>query len=410
MPSENKKIKEQLPITDNTDFWYSTPSIDATMTVTGVKNIIESGLTIDRQDLIDKFITLDDFLLSKYKDCRSAVRKAVVSYDVSMLDNPDQVLDDLKTYISPVLTNEILKHFMDASFRGFALAEIFWEIKGNKAIPASLKPIQPRSIEFDDNSTTPQLYDSDANVLTPIPPDKTIQVLSPIVFENKVLSLVEGLSLLLLVKYYAQLKDFPRFMEVCSVPARIGTLEAGASKEDVSILKTALKSVGSDMAAVITGLSKIEFMQPKSNDPKVFTEAIKIVNEAIARVTVGQTGTSEGGSKASQASLRVLNGVREDTLADYLDDISTAINRDLIEPFCRFNYNLKAIPKFQLLVPAANTDKIEQDVKLKGLGVQFKKSYIARRYDIDEDDFEMVESTPVTSFNSEMLKKKAKFS
>jgi phage gp29-like protein len=151
-------------------------------------------------------------------------------------------------------------------------------------------------------------------------------------------------------------------------------------------------------------------MQPKSTDPKVYTEAIRIVNEAIGRVTVGQTGTSEGGSQSSYASLRVLNGVREDTLADYLDDIATAINRDLIEPFCRFNYNLKAIPKLQLLIPAANTDKIEQDTKLKNLGVQFKKQYIAKRYDIDEDDFDMVEPTIAPSFNSEKLKKKARYS
>lgn len=410
MPSDNKITMKDLKVVDNTTYWYASPSIDATMTVSGVKQIIENGTTINRQDLIDKFITLDDYLLSKYKDCRSAVRKAVLSYDVSMLDNPDQILDDLKMYISPLLTNEALKHFIDAPFRGFSISEIIWEIIGGKAIPTALKPIPPRSIEFDDNSTTPQLYDYGTDALTEIPPNKTIQVMSPVVFENKVLSLVEGVSLLLLAKYYAQLKDFPRFMEVCGIPARIGTLDAGASSDDISLLKTALRSVGSDMAAVITGLSKIDFMQPKSTDPKVYTEAIRIVNEAIGRVTVGQTGTSEGGSQSSYASLRVLNGVREDTLADYLDDIATAINRDLIEPFCRFNYNLKATPKLQLLIPAANTDKIEQDTKLKGLGVQFKKQYIAKRYDIDEDDFDMVEPTIAPSFNSEKLKKKARYS
>jgi hypothetical protein len=195
---------------------------------------------------------------------------------------------------------------------------------------------------------------------------------------------------------------------------RLGTYEANTSDEDINKLFEALKSLGSNGVGVIGGLTKIELLQPKNNSPEPFEKIIQHCNAEISKAITGQSGTSEGGDKTSYASMRILNGVREDIAHSSLEIISNAVNEQLIKPLVSFNFDTTNYPTLELVLP----DNVEQllaiDQKFKNLGINFTKEYFTKRYNLDDSDFDIAETNQL--FNNllendkqiqALLKKKA---
>jgi len=392
-----------------------------------IRFAIQNGNNLMLQDAIDTLISADGHFSGKISDRLSILKKAELKFSPHSDSKKDQEINDfVKENLTEILDKKILKHLLNAIFRRFSVAEIKWTLKDNKYRIEKLKELQPRSFEFtkylDPESTEENrlvIYDFENDIATEIPENKTIQTFASIKFENKILSISEVVAILIVIKYYALQKDWPRFNELFGLPMLLGTYEQGANERDIQNLFNAIKSLGSNAAGVVGGLTKIDTIQPSNNSPEPFERIINMCNQEISKAITGQAGTSGSGQESSYASMKILNGIREDIAQESLDLVSQAVNDYLIKPLVDFNFGTGQYPKFELVLPVNVNELLDVDTKFKNLGIKFTKQYFIKRYNLNEEDFELIEQNNDQNFLNrllendpelqEMLKKKANF-
>lgn len=114
----------------------------------------------------------------------------------------------------------------------------------------------------------------------------------------------------------------------------------------------------------------------------------KSLQERIQRAILGQTLTSGTQGVGSQALGTVHNEIRMERVIADCEMIRPTI-QNIVNTLCDLN-NLEA-PQFEYIFPKAmNTELADRDLKLKSLGVEFSKDYIAENYDLDLKEFEIV--------------------
>ena len=61
---------------------------------------------------------------------------------------------------------------------------------------------------------------------------------------------------------------------------------------------------------------------------------------------------------------------------------------ELLRIYSRLNYGEQKTIRFRLTKKeAVEAESIDRDIKLKNLGIEFKKEYFQRKYNLNEDDF-----------------------
>ncbi len=364
-----------------------------------IRRTLESGTNIEIQSLVDTVLKADSHFLGKYQDRLSVIRKA--SFNWTAPEGKEKFAEEIKAVIEPKLKKNVLRHLTEAVFRRFAVTEILWKKEGN-GYGFDLKNLDGKGFEFaskidgkEEEGDKLYIYDFENYKATDLPQDKAIITYSGIKINGVHISLTEIVAILVVIKYFALQKDWTRFNEIFGLPLLMGTADETASESDIDRLYEALEMIGSNARGVLSGAVKIDIFQPKNNDPKMFAEIIKLCNEEMSKAVLGQSGTSGSGEKSSYASLKVLNGVREDVAQDSLDILADAINERLIKPYCFYNYGMtKDFPILKLELPADYEKMINRDKGLKSLGVAFKKTYFQKNYNLDENDFDVNENQP----------------
>jgi phage gp29-like protein len=162
-------------------------------------------------------------------------------------------------------------------------------------------------------------------------------------------------------------------------------------------LLESLEAMIADAVAIIPEGAEItiESLANKGSVNSVHKEFIEAANAEISKAVLGQTLTTEIGEKGSYAAAKAHNMVREDLAAADRRRVSEAFNR-LAAVWTRYNFGADAAPpKFEFVEDEdLQGGRAERDGKLYAIGWRPKKSYIAREYDIPEDDFEIAEVSP----------------
>jgi phage gp29-like protein len=382
-----------------------------------IRSTIEGGFNVELQDMIETLICADAHFAGQIADRLSVIRKASFNFTPASQDPKDvEICDFVKSNLEKVLSKTILKHMLNAVFTRFSVTEIMWEFRQNKYWIKELKALPPRAFEFnkrlqdyDKEELHLLIYDYDNDIASEIPENKTVITYAPTRFEDKVVSVTEIIAIYIVIKYYALQKDWTRFNELFGVPMLLGLLGQNASNKERDDVLEALMMLGSNSVGVLRGLSKIDVIQPNSNDPAPFLKIIDTCNAEISKAISGQSGTSEDGHSSSYASLDILNGVREDIAQDSLDLIADAVNEQLIKPLVDFNFDVEEYPVFELELPANITKLLEIDSKLNNIGVRFTKDYFLERYNLRETDFDIIkqqENLPLFNSLEQEYKKK----
>ena len=140
---------------------------------------------------------------------------------------------------------------------------------------------------------------------------------------------------------------------------------------------------------------KIEALANKGSVNNVHKEYIEAANAEISKAVLGQTLTTEIGGKGSYAAAQAHNLVRGDLAAADRKRIGAAFDR-LAAVWALYNHGPGvAPPRFEFVRDKDLQEKLAaRDRVLYGAGVRLKKSYIAREYEIPEDDFDLAEAVP----------------
>lgn len=262
----------------------------------------------------------------------------------------------------------MLFNSLDALGKSFAVNEIMWDRSGALWKPREYKWRDARFFTFDrDTATKLMLLDEEEPSRgIPLEPFKFVQHIPQLKTGIPIRGgLARIIALLHIFKAYA-LKDWMAFVEVFGMPIRIGRFEKGDSNEkDIRALKTALRKLGTDAAAVIPRSTQIEFIEAKSRmaGEGPFDGIANWLNKEESKAVLGQTMTSEDGASLSQSQIH--NEVRKDIRDADARQLEETINRDVIKPFIDLNFGPQEVyPEWQVITK----DPEDLEKLSKGLG------------------------------------------
>ena len=278
----------------------------------------------------------------------------------------------------------LVAHLMDAVAKGYAVAEIVWATEGGVWRPGEILPREARWFRFDrDTGRFLRLVDGSAEGQE-IPPYRMILHAPPLAAGIPLLGGVARSALWAWVfKSYA-LRDWARFAELFGQPIRVGKYHAGASPEDVAVLKEAAFGLGSDAAAVIPQEMALELIESggKSASADLYHKLIEYLDRQVSKAVLGQTMTTDDGSSLAQA--RVHDEVRLDLLRADALAIGATLTRDLIAPLVQLNLGDAPMPALHLAVeePEDMAALAEQVAKLAAAGVAIPQAWVRERFGI----------------------------
>lgn len=257
-------------------------------------------------------------------------------------DEPKDVklADEVRAMVKMAGFRGLLKDLLDGLGKGYSVCEIIWQ-RGAKWLPTRYEWRDPRFFTFDRESRQQIRLLDEQNLADGIE-------LAPYKFIVHLPHLKTGIpirgglarvaALSWMCKNYT-IKDWLAYAEVFGMPLRTGKYQPGASQEDISILKAAVASLGSDAAAVFPDGMKVEFIESSkgTGGHELFNKLADYLDAQVSRGILGQTATTQGtpgklGGDDAQAE------VREDIRDDDAVQLAETINRDLVRPFIDLNF------------------------------------------------------------------------
>ena len=370
------------------------------LTPTSVFNTFEDNINLEIQPLIDEIISADPDLVGLSQTRKAVAGKIVFNYAPASDDQADiDISKFVQENLKRILTQDILKAMLDCNFKRFSVLEINWENKDNKLQIENLEELDRNGFEFAKDTNGKllpelKLFNAAKEVYSDIPEYKALVTFSAITKNRIPISLIRTIAKYFIVKFFS-MTDWSVFNEGYAIPFLLGKYNPeNATEADILRLYQAVKNIGSDSAGVISNNDAIEIMESKRQKVDTFKDIIDVCDKKEGVGILGQHNTTGVDAKGSYAALNVLDLIKEDLILSDLGILQTAINEYLVKPLVYFNFSTETYPSVELTLPKKYSDKLLRDKGLKDVGVKFKKGYFAKNYDLDEDDFEISESSP----------------
>ncbi len=304
-------------------------------------------------------------------------------------DDPEDVrrADQLKELVDSPEFGELQADLTDAMGKGYAVSEIMWDRSGKTWNPERFEPRDQRFFQFDRGTGRELRLLDEADPINGVAlaPYKFIVHLPRI---RSGLPIRGGLARLAAVGYMCKAwtwKDWMGFADIFGMPMRVGRYGAGASKEDISTLMSAVANLGSDAAAVIPDSMRIDFTQAANvaGAGDFFKGLAEWWDKQVSKAVVGQTMSTDDGSSQAQATIH--NEVRIDLLQADAKAESNTINRYFVRPWCDLNFAPgRPYPRLIIDVPKPENTKILIDAlkALVPLGLKVEQSVIRDKLNI----------------------------
>lgn len=227
---------------------------------------------------------------------------------------------------------------------GYSCMEINWDVSAGQAVPRALSWIEPERLTFTDPEgllrNYPRLITDDNLMGEEIPPWKVIfHAYGGKTGHPTRSGILRVCTWMYLFKNYA-IKDWVTFCEIYGMPIRLGKYESGAAAEDRDALVTALASIGTDAAGVISKATEIEFVQAQgtATSAKLYKALCDFANKEMSKAIVGQTLSADVGDVGSYAAAQTHNEIRIDLAKADSRAIAVTRRSQLLAPIVGFNF------------------------------------------------------------------------
>lgn len=254
-----------------------------------------------------------------------------------------------------------LTALMSAVTHGFAIAELIWKIEDGAVIVDEIIPRPQYLFTFSDPTDRmrtlnyPDYFDERRFRNIKLPKDKFIYHRPRSDLSALKAGLYRGIAWATLFTNYT-IKDWMTFIELHGIPLRLGRYKPGASDESKSVLRRAVKELGSDAAAVISDETTIEFIHAAASGARnLFLESAEFFNRQKSKRILGQTLTTEEGRSGSRALGEVHDRVRADILAYDAAALDETISSELIRPLIDFNFGAQR--RYPKMVTSLDDDR-----------------------------------------------------
>jgi phage gp29-like protein len=256
-----------------------------------------------------------------------------------------------------------IAHLASGPFHGRAVCEGVYGRDGRRMVPIGFGNVEHRRINFALETGRIAWWDPNG-FLMPYPgielcqfaPGKLLVHQPRINGDDQV---HEGLARVLLWASLFRnwdLRDWVTFGELAWKPWRTAKYEKSADKKDIATLIERLRKMSASGVLVHPDTTEVTVEWPKNpgSNGGTHAELFAVLGAEMSKAVLGQTLTSEQGSKGSQALGKVHDSVRGDILEYDASCIAETIQRDLIGPLVRMNFGDDAeVPLFRFLTEEA---------------------------------------------------------
>lgn len=396
-----KQLPERRPLaaTPVLDTWRDYVSAGLTpQKLSALLKEADAGDVRRQAELFDQMEEKDAHLLGESSKRRNAILD--VPFEVRPATEKDPRDAKVAEFVDEALGGmtdweDVLVALQDGVGKGFSALEINWDVSGGQAVPAGLEFIEQKRFLFMDRSgyflRTPKLLTDDEPMGIEIPAWKVMLHRYGGKSGHPARSgIYRVCTWMYLFKNYA-LKDWVAFLEVFGMPLRLGKYDAGASKDDKDALVTAIQSLGSDAAGIISKSTEIEFIEAVKGrmGDNPFQALAEFCSKEMSKALLGQTLTADVGKTGSYAASKTHNEVRLDLAKADTKAVSATVRYQLIRPMVGFNFGWDTpIPAYEPVWEEQEGLKEKADwvTMLADRGAPIPVSFIRQQFNIPEPD------------------------
>ena len=258
---------------------------------------------------------------------------------------------------------QLIAHLTGGVYYGYAVAETIWKVNGGRMVPDRFVCHSARRFGF--RQDTGKFIWRDDNMaqdgvdFLAAYPDRFI-VSQPRINGDVPCreGLVRVLMWLALFRNWAW-SDWLKLAEIAWKPWRLAQYKKAASKADITDAAAILQGMTSSGSAVYPETIDITLKWPDGGTAGKgqggpHESLLATAGAEMSKATLGQTLTTEQGSRGSQSLGKVHNEVRKDILWADAQHIGDVITKCLIEPMVRLNFGPTApVPRFQFVTEDA---------------------------------------------------------
>jgi len=177
-----------------------------------------------------------------------------------------------------------------------------------------------------------------------------------------------------------------RFLEKFATPTPKGELPAGHTEQTTQALLTALEGVHGSSAIVVPEGGAVELREAGRSGTAAYPELQKLMNEAISKIVLGQTMTTDSGSSRSQAEVHLT--VRDDLVRADAALLNDSFNRSVVKWLVDWNYPGAALPQVcrRIEPPVDLLKQARRDKMLADMGYRPAKKYVEETYSVEVED------------------------
>lgn len=356
----------------------------------------DQGDIYRQAELMEEILEKDPSIFAMFHSRRGGVIK--VDHEVSPADDSSQE-KEIAAFVQNVIENavrwrETKEDILDAVPKGFSALWIEWQTvpdSQNRVVFKRLHHMHQKNFRFGKTSDPSR----DLNEIRRLTQDNLIDgvELDPykwLVTMIKARSGHPSRASLLRTCFWPYLfrnfglKSFVQFCEIYGIPLRVGTYEAGAGPAEIEALRSALRGISTDAAALISALTKIEFPEvvTKSATGEMYNRLIELLRKDVSQAVLGHTGAAESTPGKLGGEDAALEAKWELVAAD-ASAMDYSISDGLIRPLVEFNYGARQkypFYKTKIEKPKDLKTMAEVDQVLVSIGVPLEEDYFYETY------------------------------
>ena len=216
--------------------------------------------------------------------------------------------------------DRITRKMLMASFYGYAVAELMWDVKDGLFDIVGIKVRHARRFRYDDQDRLRMLLPG--NMQGEIMPERKFWVHAvgaPDDDSPYGLGLAHWLYWPTLFKRNG-IRFWNIFLDKFGTPTAKGTYPSNATSDQITKLLAALQAIATDSGFVVPEGMAVELLSATRSGAADFHQLCGYMDAAIAKVVLSQTMTTDNGASRSQAEVH--DGVRVDVVTTDADDLT----------------------------------------------------------------------------------------
>ena len=360
---EKKPERREIAAVTVRDRWSTYPGQGLTPEkLTTLLKQADAGDVYSQAELFEEMEEKDTHLYSQLQTRKNAVMG--LEYDVQPYsDSPEdkKIAEFVGENIFGINDfDDAILDLLDAVGKGYSMSEILWTTDNRRAAIKGLRWIHAKKALFYDigsGAIWEKSYEM-PRILTEEDPIKG-EVMPPfkmVYHRYKARSgydtragILRVCAWMYLFKNYA-IKDWVAFMEVFGIPLRLGKYDSGTGSADKDALISAISSLGSDAAGIISKSTEIEFIEAQKgrSTENPFQGLAQFCDAQMSKAILGQTLTTQEGKSGSYSLGQVHDLVRHDLIKADCEFLAKTLRFQLVRPLVGYNFGWdKPLPWFK---------------------------------------------------------------